>query len=289
MKYIALTMMVATAVGANAYASDEVSEKARSDYVSTADWHSHNITAIGAKDLRFGPKLKDDIYLEYEYFGKKGPIQYFGYIDMPRFFGIGNNASTGIWGKGSPIFMEHQPRLSLNDLVGKDLGVGIFKDWFAAVDWVYDLGTSKASRQNTLFVGLGTDINTYSKLGLSINFFGRKQYENYGAKNSNSWDGYRLQIKYRYPLGDLLGGKLNYSGFTNFDFKSKLGERTPTLRTNSATVATNALVYTRGHLKLLGVARYFHNGGQWKDEASLGGSTISSKGWGYYLGVGYIF
>ncbi|MDX7019001.1 outer membrane protein OmpK, partial [Klebsiella aerogenes] len=41
------------------------------------------------------------------------------------------------------------------------------------------------------------------------------------------------------------------------------------------------------------VARYWHNGGQWNDDASLnfgnGDFSVRSTGWGGYLVVGYNF
>lgn len=273
-------------------ASYETTDEApRSAYLS--DWYNQNVTVIGSKDIRFGPQKIDDIYLEYEFFGRKGPLDLYGYIDMPKFFGIGNAADSGIFDDGSPIFAEIKPRLSLNELSGRDLSLGPIREWYLAANWIYDWGHNSDNRQNTLYSGLGTDIDTGSPLDVSFNFYGRYQWENYGADNENSWDGYRAQLEYSYPLASFdNGANLFYAGFTNYDFGSDLGDDDPA-RTNESVVATNAFVYSFTHLRFLAVARYFHNGGQWNDGSELnfgdGDFRVRSTGWGYYFGVGWQF
>ena len=52
-----------------------------------------------------------------------------------------------------------------------------------------------------------------------------------------------------------------------------------------------ALNYAHWHYSV--VARYFHNGGQWADDAKLnfgdGDFSVRSTGWGGYFVVGYNF
>lgn len=269
-------------------------EGATADGPYLSDWYHQNLTAIGSKNIRFGPQPVDDIYLEYEFFGRKGPLDLYGYIDFPKFFGTGNGADSGIFDKGSPVFMELEPRLSIDDMSGKDLSFGPFKEWFVAFDYIFDWGHNTANRQNTLYAGLGTDIDTGSPLGLSFNFYKRRQWENYGAGNEHSWDGYRAQLNYSYPLGNFSNGaSLTYVGFTNYDFGSDLRDSDGPSRTNEAVVATNVLLYQFTHLRFMAVARYFHNGGQWNDDEVLdfgdGPFHLRSTGWGYYFGVGWQF
>ncbi|WP_106477212.1 nucleoside-specific channel-forming protein Tsx [Phytohalomonas tamaricis] len=274
-------------------ASYEITEdEPRSEYLS--DWYNQNLTIIGDKNIRFGPQPVDDIYLEYEFFGRKGPLELYGYVDLPKFFGIGNSNDTGIWDDGSPLFTELEPRLSIDGITGKDLSVGPFKEWFFAVDYIFDWGHNSDSRQNTLYAGFGTDIDTHTPVALSFNLYKRYQWENYGAANENSWDGYRAQAKYVWPLGQFSNGaSLTYVGFTNYDFGSDLRDDAGPMRTNEAVVATNVLLYSFTHLRFMGVARYFHNGGQWKDDVEAdfgeGAFHLRSTGWGYYFGVGWQF
>lgn len=258
-----------------------------------SDWYNQNFTLIGTKDISFGPRPVDDIYLEYEYFGRKGPFELYGYIDIPKILDIGNSHDKGAWDHGSPLFMEHEPRISIDYLAGRSLAVGPFREWYVAFDWIYDHGSNSANRANTLYSGLGTDIDTHSRVNLSANFYGRYQWENYGASNEYSWDGYRAQLKYIVPLGKFdNGASLTYIGFTNFDFGSDLHKDNPN-RTANATVSTNVLLYAFTHLRFTLVGRHFHNGGHWQDGSQLnfgdGDFRGRSDGWGYYAGVGYQF
>lgn len=218
----------------------------------------------------------------------------YGYIDVPKILDIGNRNDSGVWDKGSPLFMEHEPRISIDELIGRKLGFGLFKEFYIAFDWIYDLGHDKSGRANTLYSGLGTDIDTHSPVNLSANLYVRRQWENYGAANENSWDGYRAQLKYIVPLGHYSNGaSLTYVGFTNFDFGSDLHDQAGPARTANATVATNVFLYSFTHLRFMAVGRYFHNGGNWKDGTELnfgdGPFEARSNGWGYYFGIGYQF
>ncbi len=271
--------------------SPEASPPKKGAYLS--DWFNQDLTVIGSKDISFGPQPADDIYLEYEYFGRKGPFELYGYIDIPKIFDIGNSHDKGVWDHGSPVFMEHEPRISIDYLAGRSLAIGPFKEWYVAFDWIYDHGSNSANRANTLYSGLGTDIDTHSRVNLSANFYGRYQWENYGASNEYSWDGYRAQLKYIVPISSFSNGaSLTYIGFTNFDFGSDLHKDNPA-RTANATVATNVLLYAFTHLRFTLVGRYFHNGGNWEDGSELnfgdGDFRARSNGWGYYAGVGYQF
>lgn len=66
--------------------------------------------------------------------------------------------------------MEHEPRISIDYLAGRSLAIGPFKEWYVAFDWIYDHGSHKENRANTLYSGLGTDIDTHSRVNLSANF-----------------------------------------------------------------------------------------------------------------------
>ncbi|WP_181523051.1 nucleoside-specific channel-forming protein Tsx [Burkholderia cepacia] len=264
---------------------------APSPYLST--WFHQSLGVIGSKDIRFGPHTTNDVYLEYEYFGRKGPFDLYGYVDLPRAIGVGNGYDSGYTNKGSPLFSEQEPRVSIDDLVGRHLGFGPFKEWYVAFDWIYDQGHNTAGRQNTLYAGFGTDIDTHTKLMLSANLYVHRQWENYGAANQNTWDGYRAQMKYIYRIGTFHGGSLTYVGFFNYDFGSKLREETGgNSRTDTAFVSTNVLIYSFKHWRFWTAARYFHNGGQWGGtELDFGDGPFQNRstGWGYYASVGYQF
>lgn len=284
-------MMAAGTLMAMSYSAASVAETNDAQYVS--DWWHQSVNVVGSYHTRFGPQLNNDVYLEYEAFAHKDWFDFYGYIDVPKFFGVGNGNDVGAWDDGSPFFMEIEPRFSIDKLTGTDLSFGPFKEWYFANNYIYDMGDNKASRQNTWYMGLGTDIDTGTKLALSANIYAKYQWENYGAANEDSWDGYRFKIKYFLPLTQLWGGNLSYIGFTNFDFGSELRDKAGDARTNNSIASSHILSLGYDHWHYSVVARYFHNGGQWADGTELdfgkGPFEVKSTGWGYYLVVGYNF
>lgn len=281
-------MLAAGAAAALSCSFSASAADSNGEYLS--DWWHQSVNVVGSYHTRFGPQLRNDTYLEYEAFAKKDWFDFYGYIDAPRFFG-GDGSSTGIWNHGSPLFMEIEPRFSIDKLTGLDLSVGPFKEWYFANNYIYDMGHNSDNRQNTWYMGLGTDVETGLPMSLSLNVYAKYQWENYGAANEDSWDGYRFKIKYFVPITDLWGGKLSYIGFTNFDWGSDLGDEPN--RTSNSIASSHILALNYDHWHYSFVARYFHNGGQWQDGPELnfgkGDFRVRSTGWGYYLVVGYNF
>ncbi|MEY8711505.1 nucleoside-specific channel-forming protein Tsx [Mangrovibacter phragmitis] len=282
------TLLAAGAAVALSYTVSAQAADNSGEYLS--DWWHQSVNVVGSYHTRFGPQLRNDTYLEYEAFAKKDFFDFYGYVDLPRFFG-GNSTSTGIWNHGSPLFMEIEPRFSIDKLTGTDLSFGPFKEWYFANNYIYDMGRNKSGRQSTWYMGLGTDIDTGLPMGLSLNIYAKYQWQNYLAANENEWDGYRFKVKYFVPITDLWGGKLTYIGFTNFDWGSDLGDQPN--RTSNSIASSHILALNYDHWHYSVVARYFHNGGQWEDGAGLnfgkGDFNVKSTGWGYYLVVGYNF
>ncbi|AKJ42327.1 Nucleoside-specific channel-forming protein tsx precursor [Pragia fontium] len=272
-------------------------ETHQSIYLS--DWWHQSINIVGSYNTRFGPIKNNDLYLEYEAYAKTDLIDFYGYIDVPKTFGVGNTTDIGIWDNGSPIFMEIEPRFSLSGITNSALKVGPFKDFYFANNYIFDMGKNSAARQSTWYMGLGTDIDTGLPFSLAANVYAKYQWQNYGAQNENSWDGYRFKIKYFAPISRVLGGDLAYIGYTNFDWGSDLGDKSGNslngkrVRSNNAIASSHILALNYDRLHYAVVARYFHNGGQWKDgtELNFGNGNFSTEttGWGYYLIAGYNF
>lgn len=186
--------------------------------------------------------------------------------------------------------MEIEPRFSIDKLTNTDLSFGPFKEWYFANNYIYDMGRNKDGRQSTRYMGLGTDIDTGLPMSLSMNVYAKYQWQNYGAANENEWDGYRFKIKYFVPITDLWGGQLSYIGFTNFDWGSDLGDDSGNAingiktRTNNSIASSHILALNYDHWHYSVVARYWHDGGQWNDDAELnfGNFNVRSTGWGGY-------
>lgn len=267
-------------------------EEPKREYIS--DWFHQQVQLIGSKDIRFGPQPVDDIYLEYEFLGTKGPFDLYGYVDFNKILGIGSDNDTGFWDGGSPLFTELEPRVSFNRLLDKDLSIGPIKEWFLATDYILDVGQGRDSRQNTLYFGPGVSFDTHSPINLETNFFFRRQFANYGAPNEFSWDGYRAQVNASVPLAHFdNGGRLLYVAFANYDFGSDLGDQPGSVRTSHALVETNVLILSYTHWRYFFAARYFKHGGQWQDGATLdfgnGPERLDENGFGYYLAAGWQF
>ena len=98
-------------------------------------------------------------------------------------------------------------------------------------------------------------------------------------------------MKYFVPITQVWGGQLTYIGFTNFDWGSDLGDDPN--RTSNSIASSHVLALNYDHWHYSVVARYFHNGGQWKggDTLNWGEGDISAKstGSGGYLVEGYNF
>lgn len=158
-------------------------ENDKPQYLS--DWWHQSVNVVGSYHTRFGPQIRNDTYLEYEAFAKKDWFDFYGYADAPVFFG-GNSDAKGIWNHGSPLFMEIEPRFSIDKLTNTDLSFGPFKEWYFANNYIYDMGRNKDGRQSTWYMGLGTDIDTGLPMSLSMNVYAKYQWQNYGAANGTS-------------------------------------------------------------------------------------------------------
>ncbi|EIS8948584.1 nucleoside-specific channel-forming protein Tsx, partial [Salmonella enterica subsp. enterica serovar Kentucky] len=159
-------LAVSAALALTSSFTANAAENDQPQYLS--DWWHQSVNVVGSYHTRFSPKLNNDVYLEYEAFAKKDWFDFYGYIDIPKTFDWGNGNDKGIWSDGSPLFMEIEPRFSIDKLTGADLSFGPFKEWYFANNYIYDMGDNKASRQSTWYMGLGTDIDTGLPMGLSL-------------------------------------------------------------------------------------------------------------------------
>ena len=86
------------------------------------------------------------------------------------------------------------------------------------------------------------------------------------------------------------GESFAIAGLLQDDFRDLNGRKA---RTNDSIASSHILALNYDHWHYSVVARYWHNGGQWNDDASLnfgnGDFSVRSTGWGGYLVVGYNF
>ena len=113
---------MAGAVMALSYSTASFAAPEQPQYVS--DWWHQSVNVVGSYHTRFGPQFNNDVYLEYEAFAKKDWFDFYGYLDLTNFFGAGNSNANGIFDHGSPMFMEIEPRFSIDKLTNTDLSIG---------------------------------------------------------------------------------------------------------------------------------------------------------------------
>lgn len=258
------------------------------------DFYAHSLSVYASHDMKYSPKPVSDVYLEYEYYGRQGGVELYGYIDTPKIFGIGNENDHGAWDDGSPLFMEHEPRISIDSMLDRSLSVGLLKEFYLAFDWTYDHGDSRKSRSNILWSGFGVDIDTHSRLNLAANIYAKRAFENYSQPTEYSWDGYRVKFKYDAPLAEFSdGSSLSFIGYVTYDFDSKLPDYYGDVVSDDSAVMANRIAYIKDHLLLTLSVYNFWNGGNFVDGKELdfgdGPFKADSSGTGYTLSVGYNF
>ncbi|EAT2220082.1 nucleoside-specific channel-forming protein Tsx, partial [Salmonella enterica] len=107
-------LAVSAALALTSSFTANAAENDQPQYLS--DWWHQSVNVVGSYHTRFSPKLNNDVYLEYEAFAKKDWFDFYGYIDIPKTFDWGNGNDKGIWSDGSPLFMEIEPRFSIDKL-----------------------------------------------------------------------------------------------------------------------------------------------------------------------------
>lgn len=90
-KKITLTSGVLLAASYNA---SSMADSKNGEYVS--NWWHQSANVMGSYHTRFGPQLNNDVYLEYEAFAKKDWFDFYGYVDVPKFFAVGNTPDRSI-------------------------------------------------------------------------------------------------------------------------------------------------------------------------------------------------
>lgn len=254
------------------------------------NWFVNNVNIVWGQKTRYAPEPQDNLYLEYELMGRQGIFDFYGYVDLPKTFGVGKNIE-GIWDKhGSRVFADLQARMSINGLFGRGENNGLIKEYFVATNYIGNFGNPRFyASAHSLWYGLGTSINTYSKFRLDVNFYLRKTFSNYGSGNEHSWKGYRIKLNWGYPICSLFNGQgaLNYTGFGDYDFgldKRPKDRPSDDIGSNNALQVSNVLDLSYKRFHIATVARYWYHGGE--NRYNGGSFPVRTNGWGYYIVAG---
>ncbi|GLS92548.1 outer membrane protein OmpK [Psychromonas marina] len=144
-------------------------------------------------------------YLELEFGGRAGIIDYYGYADV---FNITGSDSSDKY-EEEKIFIKFAPRISLDGLFQTDLSAGPLQELYIATlfNWSGNSGV------NNSFWGLGSDINIpwLGKTGLNV-------YGLYDL-NERDWNGYQVSANWFKPFHFFENGSfLSYQGYIDYQF-----------------------------------------------------------------------
>ncbi|PKF62312.1 hypothetical protein CW745_07045 [Psychromonas sp. psych-6C06] len=144
-------------------------------------------------------------YLELEFGGRAGVLDYYGYVDV---FNLTNSDSSDKAGEAK-MFAKLAPRISLDGLFSTDLSVGPIQEWYVAS--VYNVNGD--SSVNNFSIGLGSDVMVpwLGKIGLNL-------YSYYDV-NAKEWNGYQISTNWFKPVYFFGNGSfIAYQGYLDYQF-----------------------------------------------------------------------
>ncbi|WP_417698269.1 outer membrane protein OmpK [Psychromonas sp.] len=146
-------------------------------------------------------------YLELEFGGRAGVLDYYGYADV---FNLTNSDSSDKSG-ADKIFIKFAPRISLDGLTGKDLSFGPVEEVYFATLFNWNGGNDDTV--NNSFWGLGTDVMVpwLGKVGLNA-------YALYDL-SAKDWDGFQISTNWFKPFYFFDNGSfISYQGYIDYQF-----------------------------------------------------------------------
>ncbi len=118
-------------------------ENDKPQYLS--DWWHQSVNVVGSYHTRFGPQIRNDTY-GIRSVRQKDWFDFYGYIDAR--YSSAATARQRYLEQRFPLFMEIEPRFSIDKLTNTDLSFGPFKEWYFANNYIYDMGRND-SEQST--------------------------------------------------------------------------------------------------------------------------------------------
>jgi len=158
-------------------------------------------------------------YLELEFGGRAGILDYYGYADV---FDLTNSDDSDKAG-AEKIFIKFAPRISLDGLFKTDLSAGPFQEFYVATLFNWGGGGATncdnngncidATTVNNSFWGLGSDVMVpwLGKVGLNL-------YGLYDL-NEKEWNGYQVSTNWFKPFHFFENGSfISYQGYIDYQF-----------------------------------------------------------------------
>ena len=156
-------------------------------------------------------------YLELEFGGRAGVVDYYGYLDVFNLTGRSTSDSDKGDGK-SKMFLKFNPRFSLDAITGKDLSFGPVKELYFSTLFNWGGGgiaTSPAVQGdvNMSFWGIGADVELpwLGKTGVNL-------YKTYDL-NAKKFDGYQFSANWFKPFYFFDNKSfLSYQGYIDYQW-----------------------------------------------------------------------
>ena len=149
-------------------------------------------------------------YLELEFGGRAGILDYYGYADV---FNLTNSDDSDKSGQDK-IFIKFAPRVSLDGLFKTDLSMGPIQELYAAT--LFNWSGGGDGSVNNSFWGLGSDVN--------VPWFGKVGFNVYGLYdlNNKDWNGYQVSTNWFKPFYFFDNGSFfSYQGYIDYQIGMK--------------------------------------------------------------------
>ena len=251
------------------------------DY-SDGDTHKNNYKWMQA-NLMYSidemPRIKDaqengHDYLELEFGGRAGVLDYYGYVDV---FNLTNSANSDK-DNASKMFMKFAPRVSLDALTGKDLSFGPVQEIYLAT--LFNWGGGGTDDVNNAFVGLGSDI--------TVPWLGKVGFNVYGLYdvNNKDWNGYQISTNWFKPFYFFENGSFfSYQGYIDYQFGMKDKYSTA----SSGGAMFNGIYWHSDRFALGYGLKAYQNVYGLKDGSDFGFGEFETTGISHYVAATYKF
>jgi nucleoside-specific channel-forming protein len=176
------------------------------DWVQTSLFRASGLPAVSGHPVH-------DTVLELEGFHRHGLLDLYWFNDFPD---ITRSSHNDTHASDTHFYLQARPRLSLDGMLGKNLTLGVFSEWFLA----YELDLNDASYGGGLryhALGIGTNVTVKGFDYFQGNLLARYIDQDFDNPTEGTWDGWLVNLTYGRPLGALgRGWSLYFSGWLNW-------------------------------------------------------------------------
>lgn len=242
-------------------------------------WMTANL--MRSQDNRLPFRNDEDTYLELEFGGRSGIVDYYGYVD---FFDVLDDSSDSLH-DGDNMFAKLAPRFSLDAITGKDLSFGPVQELYIAT--VTNIG-DKALWEH--YIGLGSDVQVPWLGKIGFNVMARYVRENFGGADESKWDGYMASTNWFKPVVNFEdGGFIAYQGYLDYKFAAdEVGSQEG--RSSTSMEWFNGIYYHNDRMAIGYGLKYYKDMAFFEDESeTFPGMIQDTSGFGHYFSINYKF